>query len=54
MNSDDGLLIKRHFQATKEKVFTAFTDSGRFSAWLGSDRMSIQLCEMDLKIGGKW
>ena len=46
--------IEREFKAPPERVFAAFTDPKRFAAWWGPEGMSCPVCEIDLRVGGRW
>jgi uncharacterized protein YndB with AHSA1/START domain len=48
------LRLQREFKAAPERVFAAFTDPKLFAQWWGPEGMSCPVCEIDLKVGGRW
>jgi uncharacterized protein YndB with AHSA1/START domain len=55
MTTQPALLMKRTFQATREKVFRAWTDAGELARWFApSPEYSTVVPELDLKVGGKY
>lgn len=46
--------IEREFRVPPERVFAAFTDPERLAAWWGPEGMSCPVCEIDLRVGGRW
>jgi uncharacterized protein YndB with AHSA1/START domain len=46
--------IEREFKAPPERVFAAFTDPKLFAEWWGPEGMSCPVCEIDLRVGGRW
>ena len=52
---DRELVITRAFKAPRELVFQAHTECGYMKRWLfGPDGWSLDVCEVDLKVGGKY
>jgi len=48
------LLITREFDAPRELVFQAFTDSELYVQWLGPRRLSMTLETFEPRSGGRW
>ncbi len=48
------LRMEREFKAPPERVFAAFTDPTVLAQWWGPEGMSCPVCEIDLRVGGKW
>lgn len=48
------LRMERAFKAPPERVFAAFTDPRLFAQWWGPEGMACPVCEIDLRVGGKW
>ena len=49
------VLIQREFNAPRELVFQAHTECKYMKRWLfGPDGWSLDVCEVDLKVGGKY
>lgn len=48
------LRMEREFKAPPERVFAAFTDPRLFAQWWGPEGMACPVCEIDLRVGGKW
>src|SRR5579863_6094272 len=48
------VLITRVFDAPRELVFKAWTDPKHLSRWWGPHMFTNPVCEVDLRIGGKW
>ena len=48
------LRMEREFKAPPERVFAAFTDPGLLAQWWGPEGAACPVCEIDLRIGGKW
>jgi uncharacterized protein YndB with AHSA1/START domain len=52
---DREIVITRAFDAPRKLVFDAFTKPGLVKQWLlGPDGWSMPVCEIDLKVGGKY
>jgi uncharacterized protein YndB with AHSA1/START domain len=52
--SDRELRLVRRFAAKPEQVFRAFADPRRLVKWWGPKGVTIPLCEMDVRPGGRW
>lgn len=50
----DEIAITRIFDAPRELVFRTLTEPELIKRWLGPPRMTLEHCEMDLKVGGKF
>jgi uncharacterized protein YndB with AHSA1/START domain len=48
------LRMEREFKAPPERVFAAFTDPKVMAQWWGPEGMTCPVCEIDLRVGGKW
>lgn len=49
------LVIRRAFNAPKELVFQAHTECKYLKRWMfGPDGWSLDVCDIDLKVGGKY
>ncbi len=48
------LLIKRTFQAPREKVFAAWTGAETLKKWWGTEGHTVPSVEMDVSPGGKY
>ena len=44
----------RLFKASRERLFAAWTDSRLMAAWFGPPDVSVQSCELDVRVGGTW
>ena len=54
-HGDREILITREFDAPRELVFDAFTKPELVRRWLsGPDGWSFPVCEIDLRVGGKY
>jgi uncharacterized protein YndB with AHSA1/START domain len=52
--SDTEILISRTFDAPRDLVFEAITRPEHVRNWYGCDAMTMVVCEIDLRVGGKW
>src|SRR5262245_18615666 len=52
--SDTEILISRWFNAPRELLFEAITRPEHVRNWYGCDAMTMVVCEIDLRVGGKW
>jgi uncharacterized protein YndB with AHSA1/START domain len=54
--SDREIVITRVFDAPRRLVFEAMTRPEHVKRWWGilDDRYSVPICEIDLRVGGKW
>jgi uncharacterized protein YndB with AHSA1/START domain len=48
------LRMERAFKAPPARVFAAFTDPKQFAQWWGPEGMDCPVCELDLRVGGRW
>jgi uncharacterized protein YndB with AHSA1/START domain len=54
MPSDRELVITRTFDAPRRLVFEALTKPEHVARWYGPRRLTLTLCEMDVRPGGTW
>ena len=55
MHSDREIVMTRDFDAPRSLVFEAYTKPELLKRWLfGPDGWSFAVCEIDLKVGGKY
>ncbi len=52
--SDTQILITREFDAPKELVWKAWTTPELVRRWWHANRGQMTVCEIDLRVGGKW
>jgi uncharacterized protein YndB with AHSA1/START domain len=52
--SDEQILIAREFDAPRHLVFAAYTTPELVRRWWHANRGEMTLCEIDLRVGGKW
>jgi uncharacterized protein YndB with AHSA1/START domain len=52
--ADDQILITREFDAPKELVYKAYTTPELVKRWWTARRGQATVCEIDLRVGGKW
>ena len=52
--SDTEILITRAFDAPAELIFKAFTTPELVQQWWGFETSAWLVCEIDLRVGGKW
>lgn len=48
------VVITRDFDAPRKLVFRAWTDPKHLSHWFGPKMFTIPVCEVDLRVGGRW
>ena len=48
------IVLTRVFDAPRTLVFDAFTKPELLKRWFGPRGWSLAVCEVDLKVGGKW
>jgi uncharacterized protein YndB with AHSA1/START domain len=53
-SSSRALKLVRRFPAKPEQVFRAFADPKRLVKWWGPKGVTIPVCEMDVRPGGRW
>ena len=51
---DRQIVITRVFQATRERVFQAWTQRDQVERWWGPNGFSVTIDEMDVRPGGTW
>ena len=52
--SDTAIRITRTFDAPRDLVFEAMTTAEHVRNWYGCDAMKMVICEIDLRVGGRW
>ena len=52
--SDREIAMTRAFNAPRAMVFDAWTKPEHVVRWYGCDVMTVPVCEIDLRVGGKW
>jgi len=52
--SDREILMTRIFDAPRDLVFEAMTKAEHVQRWRGPCRMTMEVCEMDFRVGGTW
>ncbi len=52
--TDTQILITREFDAPKHLVYKAYTTPELISRWWTSKRGTMKVCDVDLRVGGKW
>ena len=52
--TDREIVLTRIFDAPRAMVFDAFTKPELLKRWFGPRGWSLDVCEVDLKVGGKW
>jgi uncharacterized protein YndB with AHSA1/START domain len=51
---DTSILIRRDFDAPRERVWRAMTEPAHMLRWLGSPDFPLTTCEMDVRVGGRF
>jgi uncharacterized protein YndB with AHSA1/START domain len=54
MPSDTEIVITRSFNAPARLVFEAWTKPEHVKRWYGLQFLTMTVCEIDLRVGGKW
>jgi len=54
MPSDTEIVITREFSAPRALVFEAMSRPEHLQRWWGPRRLTMQVCEVDLRVGGAW
>ena len=54
MPSDREIVVMRDFRAPKSAVFEAWTKSDHVKRWYPCAIFTMPVCEIDLRVGGKW
>ena len=52
--ADDQILITREFEAPAHLVYRACTEPDLVRRWWSGKRGEMTVCEIDLRVGGKW
>ena len=52
--TDAQILITREFAAPRRSVWRAWTEPGLVRRWWHAKRGEVTVCEIDLRVGGKW
>jgi uncharacterized protein YndB with AHSA1/START domain len=52
--TDTQILVTREFDAPKHLVYKTYTTPELISRWWTSKRGSMKVCDVDLRVGGKW
>jgi uncharacterized protein YndB with AHSA1/START domain len=52
--TDEQIMITREFDAPKGLVYKAWTTPELVKRWWNAKRGEVTLCEIDLRVGGKW
>ena len=52
--TDEQILITREFDAPKELVYKAWTTPELVRRWWNAGRGKMTVCDIDLRVGGKW
>lgn len=52
--SDREVVLTRVFDAPRSLVFDALTKPELLRRWYGPSNWSLDICEIDLRVGGKW
>jgi uncharacterized protein YndB with AHSA1/START domain len=52
--SDTEVVLRRSFAAPRRLVFAAMTQPEHVKRWYGLRSMELVVCEIDLRVGGKW
>ena len=54
MPSDTEIVMTREFNAPRELLFDAWTKPEHVRRWWGLRGSKVPVCEIDLRVGGKW
>jgi len=52
--TDREVTVERVFEAPRQNVFDALTKPELIKRWYGPEGWSLEVCEVDLKVEGKW
>jgi uncharacterized protein YndB with AHSA1/START domain len=52
--TDEQILITREFDAPRHLVYKAYTTPELVRRWWHANRGEMTLCEIDLRVGGRW
>ena len=53
VNTEDGVVIERVFDAPRELVFRAWTEPEHFARWYGPNGFTTPHCSLDASVGGR-
>jgi uncharacterized protein YndB with AHSA1/START domain len=53
-NGDREIVIRRGFDAPRELVWQCYTKPELLKRWYGLPDWTMTVCEIDLRVGGKW
>lgn len=53
-HGDTQIVMRRAFDAPREKVFAAITQPELLKRWFGADGWELAVAEVDLRVGGRW
>ncbi|TGJ98363.1 ATPase [Leptospira langatensis] len=54
LKGETEVVFTRYFDAPRKLVFDCHTKPELMRRWLGSEGMVLEICEVDLKVGGKY
>ena len=54
MPNEREVVLERDFDAPPEFVFAALTQPDLLRRWYGPDGWTLDVCEIDLRVGGRW
>jgi uncharacterized protein YndB with AHSA1/START domain len=46
--------VRRRIRATRPFLYAAWTDPARFVRWFGPKAWTVERCEIDARLGGRW
>lgn len=52
--AEDPVRVSRTFQASRQRVYRAWTDPELLIRWFVDDDADMQIRELDLRVGGRW
>lgn len=52
--TDEGILIRREFDAPRHLLYRAWTEPGLIERWWAGERGEVRSAEIDLRVGGTW
>lgn len=52
--NDTDVVIERAFDAPRDAVFDALTRPELLRQWYGPEGWTLETCEVDLRVGGRW
>jgi uncharacterized protein YndB with AHSA1/START domain len=51
---DRTLRLVRNFDASRERLYAAWTDRDQFAQWFGPQGVDTVYCDLDVRAGGAW